>query len=231
MLTTCRHTLPRRVARPTRGRGQIRERTRRDGDMAPLSENVGLIAAVTGVVVAQALKPCTHFVASGGRFRPALAVSSGGFPSSHSAFVTALATGVGAHNGLGDGAFACCVVVAMVVMYDAMGVRRQAGFHASAINSLVAGVYGTQSGSSSGLGAANLDVGNHPATDVESEGGTPRADTLTDTLFDEGFEAFVRRLQERPLREHIGHTPVQVVAGAVTGVVIGIVIGLSMGEV
>ena len=82
-----------------------------------------------------------------------------------------------------------------------------------------------------GWGAANLDVGNHPATDVESEGGTPRAYTLTDTLFDEGFEAFVRRLQERPLREHIGHTPVQVVAGAVTGVVIGIVIGLSMGEV
>jgi len=35
-------------------------------------------------------------------------------------------------------------------------------------------------------------------------------------------------LQERPLREHIGHTPVQVVAGAVTGVVIGVVISVSM---
>ena len=51
---------------------------------------------------------------------------------------------------------------------------------------------------------------------------------LTDTLFDEGFDAFVGRLQERPLREHIGHTPVQVVAGAVTGIVIGIAVSFSV---
>jgi len=189
--------------------------------MSAIRANVGLVAAFAGVVVAQALKPCTHAVASGGKVRLALALTSGGFPSSHSAFVCALATGVGAQNGLNDGAFACCVVLAMVVMYDAMGVRRQAGFHASAINTLVAGVYGTHAN-------ANLEARNRPAGDIESDSGTPRGDTLTDTLFDEGFEAFVRRLQSSPLREHIGHTPVQVVAGAVTGVVIGVVIGFSM---
>jgi len=62
---------------------------------------------------------------------------------------------------------------------------------------------------------------------VESADG-PVGESLTDTLFDEGFDAFVRRLQEKPLREHIGHTPVQVVAGAVTGVVIGLSISISM---
>ena len=55
-----------------------------------------------------------------------------------------------------------------------------------------------------------------------------RGESLTDTLFDEGFDAFVGRLQERPLREHIGHTPVQVVAGAVTGIVIGIAVSFSV---
>ncbi|ABO96564.1 predicted protein, partial [Ostreococcus lucimarinus CCE9901] len=139
-------------------------------------DNCGLIAAFVAVVAAQALKPLTARVA-GGAWRPALALASGGFPSSHSAFVTALAAGVGAQWGYDSGSFACACAVSAVVMYDAMGVRRQAGFHATAINTL----------------------------------------SLTDTLFDEGFDAFVGRLQERPLREHIGHTPVQVVAGAVTG--------------
>lgn len=195
-----------------------------------LFDNAGLLSAIAGVFVAQVLKPFTHYVASG-KFRPSLALASGGFPSSHSALVTGLATGVGAQYGLADGAFACCVVVALVVMYDAMGVRRQAGFHASAINTLVAGVYGTRE-SSSAAGSrdnlANLDdraaVGRR---DVESGDG-PVGESLTDTLFDEGFDAFVRRLQDKPLREHIGHTPVQVVAGAVTGVVIGLSISISM---
>ena len=63
----------------------------------------------------------------------------------------------------------------------------------------------------------------------DAESGAPQAgESLTDTLFDEGFDAFVGRLQERPLREHIGHTPVQVVAGAVTGIVIGIAVSFSV---
>jgi len=185
-------------------------------------ENAGLVAAVVALVVAQALKPLTARGA-GGPWKPSLAFASGGFPSSHSAFVCALATGVGVQWGLDSGSFACAVVIACVVMYDAMGVRRQAGFHATAINTLVAGVYGTNAAATGAAPvSANVDV--ERASDDEGQGG----DSLTETLFDEGFDAFVRRLQERPLREHIGHTPVQVVAGAVTGVVIGVVISVSM---
>ena len=106
-------------------------------------------------------------------------------------------------------------------MYDAMGVRRQAGYHATAINTIVAGVYGARDGS----GGRGVDVERAPSQGEGSDGGDG---TLTDTLFDEGFDAFVRKLQERPLREHIGHTPVQVLAGAVTGVVIGLSVSYSM---
>lgn len=204
--------------RETRGRHRS---ARVEMSVARIYENVGLVAAVVALVVAQALKPLTARGA-GGPWKPSLAFASGGFPSSHSAFVCALATGVGAQWGLDSGAFACAVVIACVVMYDAMGVRRQAGFHATAINTLVAGVYGTNAATGAAPVSANVDV--ERASGDEGQGG----DSLTETLFDEGFDAFVRRLQERPLREHIGHTPVQVVAGAVTGVVIGVVISVSM---
>lgn len=89
-------------------------------------DNVGLVAAVIALLVAQGLKPFTAWAGTR-KFRPSLAVSSGGFPSSHTALVVALATGVCFQKGVADPAFACCVVLALVVMYDAMGVRRQAG--------------------------------------------------------------------------------------------------------
>ena len=206
--------------------GVSARRAIRRGMSVAVFENVGLVAAVVALVVAQGLKPLTARGA-GGPWKPSLAFASGGFPSSHSAFVCALATGVGAQWGLDSGSFACAVVIACVVMYDATGVRRQAGFHATAINTLVAGVYGTNAtGATGATGAAAVSAN----VDVERASGDDGqgVDSLTETLFDEGFDAFVRRLQERPLREHIGHTPVQVVAGAVTGVVIGVVISVSM---
>ena len=43
----------------------------------------------------------------------------------------------------------------------------------------------------------------------------------------DGFEQFVKNLQSKPLRETIGHTPVQVAFGALTGVVIGVIVGLN----
>jgi acid phosphatase family membrane protein YuiD len=197
--------------------------------VASALDNCGLIAAFVAVVAAQALKPLTARVA-GGAWRPALALASGGFPSSHSAFVTALAAGVGAQWGYDSGSFACACAVSAVVMYDAMGVRRQAGFHATAINTLVANAYGTrgEGATTTGTTREEMDEGGGMYRG-DAESGAPQAgESLTDTLFDEGFDAFVGRLQERPLREHIGHTPVQVVAGAVTGIVIGIAVSFSV---
>jgi acid phosphatase family membrane protein YuiD len=63
--------------------------------------------------------------------------SAGGMPSSHSALVCALATGVALHDGLGSTAFAICVVLAMIVMYDAAGVRQAASIQARIINQMI----------------------------------------------------------------------------------------------
>ena len=64
-------------------------------------------------------------------------VGSGGFPSSHASFVTALATAVGIIDGFNSTSFAICVVLALVVMYDAAGVRRAAGQQARILNKIV----------------------------------------------------------------------------------------------
>lgn len=64
-------------------------------------------------------------------------VGSGGFPSSHASFVTSLATAVGLINGFDSTEFAITVVLALVVMYDAAGVRRAAGQQARILNKIV----------------------------------------------------------------------------------------------
>ena len=61
----------------------------------------------------------------------------GGMPSGHSATVTALAVTSGLEDSCASPAFAVCVVLAIIVMHDAMGVRREAGRHAKAINELL----------------------------------------------------------------------------------------------
>ena len=63
-------------------------------------------------------------------------VGSGGMPSSHSAFVSALAVSVFKYEGPDTAAFAICFVLAFVVMYDAMGVRRETGKQAELLNQI-----------------------------------------------------------------------------------------------
>jgi acid phosphatase family membrane protein YuiD len=79
-----------------------------------VGDNVGLVAALIAVVVAQVLKPFSAWAITG-RFKASLMVGSGGFPSSHSSLVTALATGTACQAGLGDPAFATALVLALVV--------------------------------------------------------------------------------------------------------------------
>ncbi len=64
-------------------------------------------------------------------------VSSGGMPSSHSAFVTALATSVALSEGLGSAVFGISVVFALVVVYDAAGVRRSVGQQSVVLNRII----------------------------------------------------------------------------------------------
>ena len=71
------------------------------------------------------------------RWQPEKALETGGMPSSHSAMVSALATGVALTEGLGSPLFAVASTFALIVMYDATGVRHSSGQQARLINELV----------------------------------------------------------------------------------------------
>jgi len=64
-------------------------------------------------------------------------IGSGGMPSSHSAFVVALMTSVGKKLGLDSPEFAITFVLAMIVMYDASGVRQATGQQAKILNRII----------------------------------------------------------------------------------------------
>jgi len=61
----------------------------------------------------------------------------GGMPSGHSATVTAMATTAALEYGLASPIFAVTAIIAIIVMHDAMGVRREAGKHAKVLNDLM----------------------------------------------------------------------------------------------
>lgn len=64
-------------------------------------------------------------------------VTTGGMPSAHSAFVGALAAGVGQTVGWESPEFAIATIFAIIVMYDAAGVRQAAGKQARILNQLI----------------------------------------------------------------------------------------------
>jgi len=106
---------------------------------SPMSELVGnttLTVPLFCWAVAQALKVIYHLAVQR-KLDLRLLTSAGGMPSSHSAFVSALATAVGLREGWDSSAFAICVVFASVVMYDAAGVRRAASRQASILNRIL----------------------------------------------------------------------------------------------
>jgi acid phosphatase family membrane protein YuiD len=104
--------------------------------LAALFHNKVLIAALAWWAIAQLIKvPIDYAVHR--RIDLRLWVSAGGMPSSHAALVCALATGVALRLGLDSAAFAMCVALAMIVMYDATGVRQAAGKQAAILNQIV----------------------------------------------------------------------------------------------
>ncbi|AZT90420.1 divergent PAP2 family protein [Caldicellulosiruptor changbaiensis] len=64
-------------------------------------------------------------------------ISSGGMPSSHSAFACGLSTAVGFIDGFSSTSFAISLTFTLIVMYDAAGVRREAGKQAQTLNELI----------------------------------------------------------------------------------------------
>lgn len=95
--------------------------------------NVTIIIGFSSTFLAQLIKVVVILV-SERRFAWDRIASTGGMPSSHSAGVVAVATSVGIIDGWGSTTFAIATALALVVMYDATGVRRAAGLHAEYLN-------------------------------------------------------------------------------------------------
>lgn len=99
-------------------------------------DNQVLVVALLACVSAQMLKVVFELARSQ-TLNLKVLVESGGMPSSHSALVTALATGIGQVVGWDSIEFAMATIFAVIVMYDAAGVRQAAGKHAQVINQIV----------------------------------------------------------------------------------------------
>jgi len=93
-----------------------------------------LLAPVTGWFIAQGMKYLVYLRKDGLQFADLFV--SGGFPSSHTAFVVAPTVLLGLKNGLDDPLFVVTAIIACLVMYDATGVRRSSGEQAVAIKEL-----------------------------------------------------------------------------------------------
>ena len=77
------------------------------------------------------------------RWRPAVLIETGGMPSSHSALVTGTAACIGWTLGFDHPLFALAAMDSFVVMYDASGIRRAAGFTAERVNALPVELWST----------------------------------------------------------------------------------------
>lgn len=142
-------------------------------------DNRVLLVATLACIIAQATKLAIHLI----RYRKLnfrVLVETGGMPSAHSALVTALAAGIGQTVGWNSTEFALATIFAIIVMYDAAGVRQAAGKQARILNQIV------------------------------------------EEIFEEHQD-----FNEARLKELLGHTPFQVIVGAILGVLISWVAALT----
>ena len=105
-------------------------------DLGQLFRNHVLIGPLIAWGLAQVLKIPIHYLRTGERDW-SLLLRAGGMPSSHSALVSGVAHGIGLTQGFDSPLFALAAAFAMVVIYDSTGIRRQAGRHATIINSII----------------------------------------------------------------------------------------------
>ncbi len=103
--------------------------------LGDLLKNPVLIGGLLAWLSAQALKPPLEYLRSG-EWKWHVVLSAGGMPSSHSALIVSVTHGIGLFVGFDSPLFALSLAIAMIVIYDAAGVRREAGKHAERINFL-----------------------------------------------------------------------------------------------
>ena len=96
-------------------------------------QNKVLFAATLGWFCAQVAKVLLTLIFTR-KFKAERLWGAGGMPSAHSAMVCALTIAIARFDGIHSASFALAVMFAFVTMYDAMGVRREAGLHAKLLN-------------------------------------------------------------------------------------------------
>lgn len=104
--------------------------------LSGLFSNYALISGLIAWFIAQTVKVPLEYLQTR-RWNWSLLLRAGGMPSSHSALVTGVAHAIGLFMGFDTAVFAIAATLAIVVVYDATGIRRQAGMHAAAINTMI----------------------------------------------------------------------------------------------
>ncbi len=104
--------------------------------LCSLIQNRVLMAALIAWTLGQFLKAPLEYLLNK-RWNWGIMLSPGGMPSSHSSLVTAVTLAIGFQEGFSSSLFALSFAISMIVIYDAAGVRRQAGIHAERINELM----------------------------------------------------------------------------------------------
>ncbi|WP_138416266.1 divergent PAP2 family protein [Aquibacillus sediminis] len=97
--------------------------------------NRALSTALIGIGTAQFLKVPLHYIETG-KWDWNKTIGSGNMPSSHSSAVTSLSTYVALKKGIYSIDFGVSSIFSLIVMYDAMGIRWQAGETAIAVNDM-----------------------------------------------------------------------------------------------
>ncbi len=105
-----------------------------------LFSNPIFLSAIFSLLLAQFLKSVVNiFRAKARSFRDVLATffwRTGGMPSSHSALAISIATAIAIREGLNTSIFILALFFSLVVIRDALGVRRASGLQAKALNQL-----------------------------------------------------------------------------------------------
>lgn len=159
--------------------------------------NVVLLAALLSWCAAQLIKAIIHAIRYK-TFKPERLFGAGGMPSSHSSTVCSMAIMISRIEGYKSTEFAIAMVFALVVMYDACGVRRSAGIHAKQINRL-----------------------RHIVDELDEE----MLDDLDEKV---ELESEDDPEETKELKEFLGHTPLQVLCGALLGILIGMAFPISL---
>lgn len=105
-------------------------------ELGNIFQNQAIVAAVVACLIAQGVKAIIDVIRNG-KVNIRTLFSTGGMPSAHSALVGALAASIGLQTGWNSNEFAIASLFAVIVMYDAAGVRQAAGKQARILNQIV----------------------------------------------------------------------------------------------